>query len=240
MSKPFNLADAKAGHPVVTRDGQPATVFKFDARNASVYKHFGMVELGTEEVPEQWNDLGASWGTRNNNLVMAPISTIDGLPVYPGDMITVDGMDIAVRHNEPIDWANAKWPRAYPKTQMVNDELGIAYTAKIDTTVQGWKRVANAAIRHGIDNGYLLDPRDLEQRVSIKASSEELKRIISAPPRGNNYGCVIAPVRDVERERAIMRAGTETGFAWAHHDMPHVPPYPRSDAEIDDLIAKVK
>ncbi len=246
MSKPFNLADAKAGHPVATSFGQRATILKFDC-NAGNLPLLGIVT--DADVVARWTADGrhadATVGfVFEYNLVMAPIGTIDDKPVYPGDMITVDGISAKAQHDIPFP-LDAKWPRVYPRTQMGGKELEGVY---MDTNAGGdgyddHIAVANAAIRHGIDNGYLLDPRDLEQRVSIKLpdlSPEELERIISTPPRCNNYGCVIKPVQDVERERKIMREGIKDGIGQCRNGNTPMPVDCWHESIIDGLIARVK
>lgn len=214
MTKPFNLADAKAGHPVQTRDGQCATILKFDS-TYGVYPLIGVT--GPDDQFHRWTGMGyLGLGLAMENkfdLVMAPIGTIEGKPVYPGDMITIAGGDpIAVRHDLPFP-IDAKWPRQYPETRMCGDDLEVIYRG----TGAGEHNadhvaVANAAIRHGIDNGYLLDPCEL-QHISIKLpdmSMEELNRMVAA--ECNHEGklqWLDAPDSTRDRERAIMRKGLE-------------------------------
>lgn len=229
--KPFNLADAKAGHPVQTRDGQPAAILKFGARNCSKYNHFGVATLlNLEEVPAQWNDDGKAWSGGDEDLVMAPIGTIDNKPVYPGDMISVRGGEPFPAPYGPgapmVEWDRASWPVVRPVTQMTLGELHAA-----ETSVPGVRSsvyaVANAAIAHGIEHGYLIDVaviNPLEQLVG-GANPAETVSIAMAYLDG---------AVSQERLRAIFVAGITRGYKdGADHRV-------RGPDEIDQLIAQVK
>ena len=61
--KPFNLEEAKAGKPVVTRDGRDVRILAFDYKTeTNFYPLIGLVTLsnGTEKL-EIWTNEGRSW-----------------------------------------------------------------------------------------------------------------------------------------------------------------------------------
>lgn len=237
MTKPFNLADAKAGHPVSTRDGNIATILKFDSPNQG-WPLVGVV--GPLDGFCRWTSNGyVGTGIRMENahdLVMAPIGTIDGKPVYPGDMISAHGKTFPVRRSDEIG-KDSKWPRVYPETQMTSAEIHATYGYH----GRSCEAVANAAIRHGIDNGYLLDPRETQ----IMATPEQIEKAIQPSfvmlyklsqhlkiNLSETFPMVLEKLK--ERERAILRAGI--AYAWDEDKQPvhHV------DRVVDELIAKVK
>lgn len=241
MSKPFNLADAKAGHPVAIANAipgaaglnntVPAKILTADLNNAwrVVVSYFhGEDERVVKFLADGTNPKGEENINTRAHLVMGPIGTIDGKPVYPGDMITLGGLAFHAPYDVPVP-SEAKWPRQYPETQMPGVDLCIVYASFNGDQYESLFAVANAAIRHGIDNGYLLDPTQAAKEISdaIATLSDEYERRYAIAKR--------------DRERAIMRAGVDVG--WNQQLPMHVPrglACPRSDAQVDALIAKVK
>lgn len=58
--KPFDLAQAKAGKPVITRDGSPARIVCFDRK--SKYPIFGFVGKRDEHTCS-WDEKGKTYNT---------------------------------------------------------------------------------------------------------------------------------------------------------------------------------
>lgn len=170
MTKPFNLADAKLGHPIaITYQGGSnprARIITADLANqwpvVVAYRRSNTEPL---ESLCRFDEHGANpqgeqnWTGVRATLVMAPLGTVDGREVYPGDMLShCGGEAVPVPYGVPFDPGMWSWPVAaynYPVTQMSGRELAgsTIVTGNIDVYVA----VANAAIKHGIDEGYLYD-----------------------------------------------------------------------------------
>lgn len=164
FSKPFNLEHARAGAPFGCRDGRVATILKWDGRRPGepLIGH-----QGEDDMPASWAVDGAYNPEHESglDLLMLPLGMLDGKPVFAGDAIEDDGpagwvLGIAYVHNR--NFTNCRWPappRAYPVTLMVAAELDAAWTG-----AEALRRVANAALRHAIDAGQLIEPGDRSER----------------------------------------------------------------------------
>lgn len=83
--KPFNLEAAKAGAPVITRDGEPVRLICFDAKNPN-YPVVALCVSDDIEVPEAFTVHGcyhASCDTSTCDLFMAPVKKNAYLNIYP-------------------------------------------------------------------------------------------------------------------------------------------------------------
>ena len=82
--RPFNLQEALAGKPVVTRDGAKVTSFViFPVKKYSLY---GMIE--GRGAPDNFTELGQFWGNGTpsyNDLFMASEKKEGWVNVYSGD-----------------------------------------------------------------------------------------------------------------------------------------------------------
>jgi hypothetical protein len=83
-TKPFDLKAAKAGAPYCCRDGQSATILKWDGRHAG-YPLIGI--YGEEDATMDWATDGRYGNSTRDHLdlVMIPIGFRDGTPVWWGD-----------------------------------------------------------------------------------------------------------------------------------------------------------
>lgn len=221
FSRPFNILDAKAGAPYCCRDGRTAQVLKWD-RNVSDYPMMGVV--GKSDDPRTWTATGsATYGAHGEeydcDLVMLPLGFIDGKPVFMGDELITrfgDKFVVEAKHIGDLDEENT-WPPSYPVTQMRLEDFDAAIIAsgsKECISASAACAIANAALRHAIDNGYLLDPREMPQTISIKASPEDVQRIMSGDTGRESIQYVPTndPARDVERDLAIAEAAAKAVY----------------------------
>ena len=92
-TRPFCLADAKAGAPYCCRDGSAVQVFKWDCRGRAVLA--GIVSAWDGDHSALWSDGGDEVDFTEYDLVMLPLGYIDGKPVFVGDRL-----EQRDRHNE--------------------------------------------------------------------------------------------------------------------------------------------
>jgi hypothetical protein len=72
--KPFNLERAKAGDPVITRDGLKVRILCFDRKWFGEDTILGLASKNEElELPAIWNLSGESIDGSGDNLFMAPV-----------------------------------------------------------------------------------------------------------------------------------------------------------------------
>ena len=247
FSRPFNILDAKAGAPYCCRDGEEAIVLKWDGRR---FNEPLVGCIGADDVPASWGGDGRyvpdEHCPRPRDLVMLPFGMCQSKPIFMGDELVTrfgDKFVVEAKHIGGLCEENT-WPAptpAYPVTLMTDGDLVSNYygggPVSHEQEYQAWRRIANAAIRHGIDNGYLLDPKtaakNIHNAVSTFASEVECRHAIVY----------------IERERKMIRAGIEQGWREAYltfseppppHVERHVPSaMPRSDTDVDELIASV-
>lgn len=161
-TRPFDAASARAGAPYCCRNGESATILKWDGRQCHGYCLIGVI--GAEDVPNSWRANGFFGNSvrQENDLVMTPLGEIDGKPVFVGDEIQSKGNNsksIAQpmsRHFELFRWPAP--PVEYPKTTIE----GVAFRRIYDDSAYGMNQslvtVANAALRHAIDEGQVWTP----------------------------------------------------------------------------------
>lgn len=167
FSRPFNLADAKAGHPIQTVAGDRAEVFKYDHAE---FANFPLVGVINHTRLCYWTEAGAGalgvGDSYQDNLVMAPIGTIDGKPVFIGDeLVYISSGRTTFVEPDDKNFSHCRWPAltpAYPVTLMTDDDLVSNYNGGGPVShkreYQEWRRIANAALRHAIDAGQLVLP----------------------------------------------------------------------------------
>ena len=85
--KPFDLEAAKAGAPLVTRDGRPA---KFIAHVAEAHQNQRLLVLIDGDIHIRFEDgsylgRGGRGGETNNDLFMAPVKRTVWVNLYEGD-----------------------------------------------------------------------------------------------------------------------------------------------------------
>jgi hypothetical protein len=178
-TKPFNLEHAKAGAPYMCRNGQEATIIKWDGRDSG-YPLIGV--RGIQDMPGAWNVRGAWLQSESEDvydLVMTPLGHINGKPVFVGDKLVVRGCtneyiasprDINALHN--LAWPAP--PRVYPETKMRAFDLHAAYIKARGGADEGHTAVANAALCHAIDNGQVITMEDHADKL------EEIGRKVAA------------------------------------------------------------
>jgi hypothetical protein len=177
--KPFNLEHARAGAPFCCANGDEVEVLKWDRKHTLC-----IVGLSRQDAAVRTWRADGSYVDANSNefpLVMTPLGYIDGKPVFTGDEIELkcfagmNGDDNWKRVKAEPDWKgtwnddgqNARWPapaKRYPVTQMTDQQIEqslikgdcpgpVSYNG-----ADAGRRVANAALRHAVDHGYLIDP----------------------------------------------------------------------------------
>lgn len=176
-TKPFNLDHAKAGAPYACRDGREATVLKWESRRE------GCPLLGVFDVrdlPGLWTGDGLNSGNRDLDLVMIPLGYIDGKPVFVDDEVEFAGNVVKVVPGDH-GFQSCRWPapaKQYPVTNCT-PELVRKYNDVVTCNKHmGWhahiaaiEGVANAALRHAVDNGQVIsteDHCDAMVRASVK------------------------------------------------------------------------
>ena len=203
----FNLEHAKAGAPVQLEDGTEACIIKFDARNPVLPL---VVLVGAQDQPMLATNLGYI-DALDHHLAMAPMGYCEGKPVHVGDiLVTPNGMLANIfPYDDRRDWAGYTWPRKYPETRRFFDRYDAA--------------IANEAIKHGIDNGYLLDPNAQESVIH--------------PQLGRIYGDQAFLEHVVELMAVDMLAIAKRVYSWGRADGEEpVAPFPSDEM----FLAKVK
>jgi hypothetical protein len=117
----FDLAAAKAGAPYSCRNGDEATVLNWGSR-APVYSLPGV--RTAKDITTAWMADG-SYSKEDKHhlydLVMRPLGTIDGKPVFVGDrLVDMVGQEFTVTpsHKALTRYTWPEPPREYPKSQI--------------------------------------------------------------------------------------------------------------------------
>lgn len=160
FSKPFNVEHARAGAPYGYESGEIAEIIKWDRGDSD---RFPLVVLRSENQNVEVRNLqGDDGGDNCNRLVMLPLGMIEGKPVFVDEEIVLkSGGDPIKAMPMRRDFSRFTWPapaKAYPVTQMTQTECEDAWAGA------GLMSVANAALRHAVDNGYLLTPEEAKNR----------------------------------------------------------------------------
>jgi hypothetical protein len=117
MTKPFDLAAAKAGAPVQTRDGRKVRLLCFDRIDPNRYESVcGLILCGDTEAFGSWDSNG-NWGLAResmNDLFMAPVK------------------------RQRTEWVNV-YPKisiGYPTPEMANEQLMDGRLACVERTIE--------------------------------------------------------------------------------------------------------
>lgn len=164
FSRPFNLEHAKAGAPYCCRDGEDATILKWDCRDPN----FPLVGIfGDSDDATEWSAAG-QYNCQLNpeyDLVMLPLGFIDGKPVFVGDEIISERDGKAhVAYAEQRNFNGARWPSstpAYPVTRMQLKDFDIAIISsgsKECVDARAACAIANAAIAMALIDGDVVLP----------------------------------------------------------------------------------
>lgn len=194
--KPFNLEAAKAGAPVKLSDGTESVRIICTDRKGPQGPILALIGSTDHEYAWAFSADGKRFEGGSVRLVMAPIGTLAGRDVYPSDEVqTASGPMVVGNDWHQGDLNNCNWPRKYPETRMDNYELAQAWTGVnqpqpplYDKQHQTALNVANAAIKHGIDNGYLFaegsQPDDQALHDAFYNDSQEMRfPLIDLMPR---------------------------------------------------------
>lgn len=163
-TKPFNLEHARAGAPIACANGMEATILKWNSRRDG---HPLLGVFGDRDLSMVWRADGSNEGNRDIDLVMTPLGWIDGKPVFVGDELQFHDRTAGVKPAAPgLDLTFWRWPepeKQYPVTMMTRDELFAVSQAAArksspfaDHGSVVHTAVANAALRHAIDNGQVI------------------------------------------------------------------------------------
>lgn len=195
FTRPFSMADAKAGAPYCSANGDAVTILKWDARGKSPL----VGVYGIEDYSGRWGMHGSN-SFAAGHLVMLPLGMIDGKPFFVGDEIEVfsmpdnwEKMAAEPRHKKRHE-PEIRWPapaKAYPKTQMLGNDFAKVCGERIHNL--GFVEAiqcANAALRHGIDSGAIVTKEDHE--AGLKLLGDRLRDV--------------AISRDIKRDMAIAKA----------------------------------
>lgn len=190
-TKPFNAEQAKAGAPYRCRDGQEATVLKWDSRQ-NQYPLHGV--CGDADMPSSWTLAGTYYDhgeLDGYDLVMLPLGYTDGKPVFVGDeLVDPSGATFTPGPRDSGHLAGCRWPapeKQYPVTQLTAAEL-----LQIIADVKGKggfageaRHIANAALRHAIDNGYAATKEAYDQCSRDLGKAERLLEALGYRSAGN-------------------------------------------------------
>jgi hypothetical protein len=171
FTKPFNLQHAKAGAPYCCRDGDQATVLKWDGRR---FNEPLVGCIGDDDMPASWGCDGRyvpdEHGPRSRDLVMLPLGFIDGKPVWVGDhFITSGGLPCITTTASAGYFKGCCWPApvpVYPTFDGSVDMLSIEYSKDM-SYCNSLVRVANFALRHAIDAGQVVPDAEHSKLLAI-------------------------------------------------------------------------
>lgn len=161
--RPFNLEHAKAGAPVRLSDGtESVRIICFDMSHQAGYPIVALIGIdGNNEYISTFDSNGNACGP-GPALAMKPLGTCQGREVHWGDKL-VDAAGTVMVGNDwtQEDFDQCTWARNYPTTRMTTDEINEVFDRshnmlqKTILPAESCRAIANAAIKHGIDNGYL-------------------------------------------------------------------------------------
>lgn len=179
-TKPFNAKHAKAGAPYCCRNGDQATVLKWDCRSGLPLAGV----CGAIDMAHNWTAEGLHGNRLDDmfDLVMTPLCMCEGKPVfYDDELMTESGTLFRLKSITPgYSMIGVTWPkkqREYPQTTMSDDQL-YASSEYIKTTppAEYMRRIANAAIKHAIDSGQVA--------AKVAISDDEISDIADSMPGG--------------------------------------------------------
>lgn len=230
-TKPFNLEHAKAGAPYACRDGDAATVMKWDGRGSQpIVGFYGETDLATT-----WHTNGRFYITGRDesahDLVMTPLGYIDGKPVFVGDEL-LNAFGVATTAWPGIDFGRGhgwSWPapaKQYPVSMLSDGEMAAAMIGMhpaMNITV-GWRAIADRALRHAIDNGQVITMKehtdkleDVGRKVAV-ITSPDLSTFAQAPRWQepiNGFGIISGQKEVVQAVKAAAEGRTARDMAIA-------------------------
>lgn len=160
--RPFNLEHAKAGAPVRLSDGtESVRIICFDYKG-SAGPILACIGNDRFENVYVFGADGRMHGNTGHQLAMRALGTCQGREVHWGDKL-VDAAGTVMVGNDwtQEDFDQCTWPAQYPVTWMTTDEINEVFDRshnmlqKVILPAESCRNIANAAIKHGIDNGYL-------------------------------------------------------------------------------------
>jgi hypothetical protein len=170
-TRPFNLADAKAGAPYSYTDGEKAEIIKW---NRPVEVSLVCLRGESQHVTEHYKS-GAAYHLSVPDLVMTPVGYIDGRPVFVGDEYEFEGRRYCAVPDGEGGFEGCRWPepaKRYPTFACDLDRLRAAYNSVLGSTVNGaLECVANAALHHAIDSHQVV-PLDQHREISEAIAGE--------------------------------------------------------------------
>lgn len=177
--KPFNAEHQRAGAPYRCFNGFEAKILEWIGNRAIGYFR----NVSSDVFPAMWDESGveemAVTHARAHNLLMTPLSFIDGKPVFMGDLLQGNagqpvGASMDMAFNEGHAW---RWPTAAPvvETKMTDKDLNIAGNPNQEYSGR-WcveaRNVANAAIVRALADEQVITLSD--HMSSLKARFDEL------------------------------------------------------------------
>lgn len=153
--RPFNLEHAKAGAPVRLSDGTESVRIICTDYKGSAGPILACIGNDRFENVFIFSADGRMHGGGQHQLVMRALGTCQGREVHWGDKL-VDAAGTVMVGNDwtQEDFDQCTWPATYPVTRLCGNELYAIGKVPSDDGIN-LVEVANAAIKHGIDNGYL-------------------------------------------------------------------------------------
>lgn len=123
--RPFNIEHAKAGAPVVQKNGNTPRIHVFDRKADNEFIIAGLAVYSVYEYNEVWNKDGICGHASGSdvNLLMAPLGYCEGDPVHMGDKLLYrDKIVIADTHaiNVDFDAIGYNWPVTGPEMPELN------------------------------------------------------------------------------------------------------------------------
>lgn len=245
----FNLDHAKAGAPVELSDGTEATIIKFDGRQPGYPL---IVLVGEGDVPYSAKVNGEVWGI-NSVLTMRPLGHCEGKPVFMGDkLVNAAGEYTVTLGLTQVHFGMSEWPNQYPVTQLTSEQIGDLEENPV--TIKGdnygsTRNMINAAIKHGIDNGYLMDPT---KRQVVDPMFETIGKIVFPADRDFNYAQLLQEIKALveykaknsDADVAAKRDMAVAKYFYTHGGYPsllhnHLRPMP-PDAFFNEELKKVR
>lgn len=172
-TKPFDANHARDGAPYGCRNGNRATVLRWDAQN-SAFPLIGTVIFSDDrEQPESWTAHGmraVGNGEGGSDLVMLPLGYIDGKPVFVGDEYEFDGRRYRAVPDGEGGFEGCRWPepaKQYPVTRMTREQLTDVARNTPGSFGESYEAIANAALRHAIDNGQVVTTEKGQEAVRL-------------------------------------------------------------------------
>lgn len=160
-SRPFDLAAAKEGHPIITRDGRVAKFIAHVPDAIASNRLIMLIPFEKGGCTYSYHENGFWRGIANNNdcidLFLAPLGYCEGKPVFAGDTLNhLDGTKgWTVQANYKAgDFTMFQWPKPahVVETRMTLGQVQDEWV-KTEYGLTGLVEFANAAIARSIADG---------------------------------------------------------------------------------------